>query len=73
MQSSVYTFFQSQSYWMQIHQGKVGSGQPNVNAKILSQIPLPLPLLSEQQAIVSEVESRLSPLLTKWRKPSRRN
>ena len=56
----VYTFFQSQSYWMQIHQGKVGSGQPNVNAKILSQITLPLPPLSEQQAIVSEVESRLS-------------
>ncbi len=56
----VYTFFQSQSYWMQIHQGKVGSGQPNVNAKILSRITLPLPPLSEQQAIVSEVESRLS-------------
>ena len=56
----VYTFFQSQSYWKQIHQGKVGSGQPNVNAKILSQITLPLPSLSEQQAIVSEVESRLS-------------
>ena len=56
----VYTFFQSQSYWMQIHQGKVGSGQPNVNAKILSQITLPLPPLPEQQAIVSEVESRLS-------------
>ena len=56
----VYTFFQSQSYRMQIHQGKVGSGQPNVNAKILSQITLPLPPLPEQQAIVSEVESRLS-------------
>ena len=56
----VYTFFQSQSYWMQIHQGKVGSGQPNVNAKVLSQITLPLPPLPEQQAIVSEVESRLS-------------
>ena len=56
----VYTFFQSQSYWMQIHQGKVGSGQPNVNAKILSQITLPLPSLPEQQAIAFEVESRLS-------------
>ena len=56
----VYTFFQSQSYWRQIHQGKIGSGQPNVNAKILSQITLPLPPLLEQQAIVSEVESRLS-------------
>ena len=56
----VYIFFQSQSYWLQIHQGKVGSGQPNVNAKILSQITLPLPPLPEQQAIISEVESRLS-------------
>lgn len=56
----VYIFFQSQSYWMQIHQGKVGIGQPNVNAKILAQITLPLPPFPEQQAIVSEVESRLS-------------
>ena len=56
----VYAFFQSQSYWMQIHQGKLGSGQPNVNAKILSQITLPLPPFSEQQAIVSEVERCLS-------------
>ena len=56
----VYTFFQSQSYWVQIHQGKLGSGQPNVNAKILSQITLPLPPFPEQQSIVSEVERRLS-------------
>ena len=56
----VYAFFQSQSYWMQIHQGKLGSGQPNVNAKILSQITLPLPSFSEQKAIVSEIERRLS-------------
>ena len=56
----VYAFFQSQSYWMQIHQGKLGSGQPNVNAKILSQITLPLPPFLEQQAIVSEIDRRLS-------------
>ena len=56
----VYSFFQSQFYWVQIHQGKAGIGQPNVNAKILSQITLPLPSLSEQQAIVFEVERRLS-------------
>ena len=56
----VYAFFQSQSYWIQIHQGKLGSGQPNVNAKILSQITLPLPSFSEQKAIVSEIERRLS-------------
>ena len=56
----VYAFFQSQSYWMQIHQGKLGSGQPNVNAKILSQITLPLPSFPEQKAIVSEIERRLS-------------
>ena len=56
----VYTFFQSQSYWVQIHQGKLGSGQPNVNAKILSQITLPLPPFPEQQSIVSQVERRLS-------------
>ena len=56
----IYDFFQSLAYWMQIHKGKIGIGQPNVNAQTLSQINLPLPPLIEQQKIVEEIESRLS-------------
>ena len=58
----VYIFFQSQSYWLQIHQGKVGSGQPNVNAKVLSQITLPLPPLPEQHRIVAKIEELFTKL-----------
>jgi type I restriction enzyme S subunit len=56
----VYQFFQSSSYWEQIKKGQLGIGQPNVNASVLSQISLPLAPRDEQEAIVSEVESRLS-------------
>ena len=58
----VYTFFYSQFYWVQIHQGKVGIGQPNVNAKILAQITLPLPPLPEQHRIVAKIEELFTKL-----------
>ncbi len=56
----VYNFFQSNEYWRQIHKGKLGIGQPNVNAQTLSQIILPLPPLPEQHKIVEEIERRFS-------------
>jgi type I restriction enzyme S subunit len=56
----VYKFFQSNYYWSQIHKGKIGIGQPNVNAQILSNISIPLPSFHEQNKIVEEIESRLS-------------
>jgi type I restriction enzyme S subunit len=56
----VYDFFQSNHYWSQIHEGKLGIGQPNVNAQVLSQIYIPLPSFHEQNKIVEEIENRLS-------------
>jgi type I restriction enzyme S subunit len=41
-------------YWLQIHQGKIGIGRPNVNSKILSEIILPP--LKEQHKIIDEIE-----------------
>lgn len=49
-------FFQSIYYWSQIHKGKIGIGQPNVNAQILSHITIPLPPLPEQHRIVVKIE-----------------
>jgi type I restriction enzyme S subunit len=49
-------FFQSIDYWMQISEGKLGIGQPNVNAQVLSRIRFPLPSLAEQNKIVEEIE-----------------
>jgi type I restriction enzyme S subunit len=56
----VYDFFQSNFYWSQIQKGKLGIGQPNVNAQVLSQLSIPLPSFQEQEKIVEEIESRLS-------------
>jgi len=56
----VYDFFQSNHYWSQIHKGKLGIGQPNVNAQVLSKIYIPLPSFHEQNKIVEEIENHLS-------------
>ncbi|NMC60944.1 MAG: restriction endonuclease subunit S [Candidatus Methanofastidiosa archaeon] len=56
----VFQFFQSNFYWDQIQKVKVGIGQPNVNAQILSQLLIPLPPLPEQNQIVADIESCLS-------------
>lgn len=56
----VYAFFQSDYYWHQVHEGKVGIGQPNVNATKLSELVLPLPPLEEQRKIVNEIDRVLS-------------
>jgi type I restriction enzyme S subunit len=55
-------FFQSPDYWQQIERGKRGIGQPNVNGKILGEIELPLPGLTEQQRTVAEIETQLTRL-----------
>jgi type I restriction enzyme S subunit len=44
-------FFDSEIYWKQINQQRVGSAQGGVNASTLSSIKLPLPSLVEQQKI----------------------
>lgn len=56
----VYAFFQSYFYWNQVHEGKVGIGQPNVNATKLSELVLPLPPLAEQQKIADKVNRKIS-------------
>ncbi|OHB38887.1 MAG: hypothetical protein A3C38_01915 [Planctomycetes bacterium RIFCSPHIGHO2_02_FULL_50_42] len=56
----VYSYFQSAAYWQQISIGKLGIGQPNVNAEKLSGIVLPLPPLPEQHKVVEEIERHFS-------------
>ncbi|WXG44287.1 MAG: restriction endonuclease subunit S [Promethearchaeati archaeon SRVP18_Atabeyarchaeia-1] len=56
----VYYFFHSDMYWSQIRARQVGTGQPNVNSRMLSEINLPLPPLPEQQEVVQMVKSYLS-------------
>ncbi|MEY3869888.1 MAG: hypothetical protein RLZZ338_3779 [Cyanobacteriota bacterium] len=58
----IYNLFQSNGYWLQIHQGKLGIGQPNVNAQVLSKITLPLPPLPEQLRIVDKIEELFTEL-----------
>ena len=48
-------FFQSGAYWAQIERGKRGIGQPNVNARVLAHIILPLPPIREQVEIANQV------------------
>lgn len=51
-------FLLSPLYWKSIESKKTGTGQPNVNARKLSEIVLPLPPLAEQKRIVEQL-SRL--------------
>jgi len=56
----VNSFFHSEDYWEQIRKRQLGIGQPNVNARTLCQLTIPLPPLPEQHKIVEEIESRFS-------------
>ena len=58
----VFNFFKSNDYWLQIHKGKLGIGQPNVNAQVLSKIRLPLPSIGEQHRIVTKIEELFTQL-----------
>lgn len=60
LDSYVWYYFQSPFYWNQILDKQVGTGQPNVNGTKLGNIKIIIPPFSEQQHIVSEIESRLS-------------
>ena len=53
----VSVFFRSGPYWSQIERGKRGIGQPNVNARVLANITLPLPPVREQVGIADRVVS----------------
>ncbi len=53
-------FMDSQLYWTQLREGTIATAQPNCNGKTLAQMILPLPPLSEQKRIVSQIESLFS-------------
>jgi len=56
------SFFNSEIYWKQINQKRVGSAQGGVNASTLSSIKLPLPPFNEQiriSSIINEVENKI--------------
>ena len=61
MISAVYVkrFIECPLYWQQLTKASWGAGQPNVNGSALSNLLIPLPPLSEQQAIVEAVEGAL--------------
>lgn len=52
-------FLNSPDYWKQLKAMSRGTGQPNVNAKSLSTLLVPLPSLAEQKRIVTTVEELL--------------
>ena len=58
----VQTYFLTNDYWRQIEGGKRGIGQPNVNAKVLGKITLPLAPINEQRRIVEKVDELFSDL-----------
>lgn len=55
-------YLQSPTYWRAIAAGKKGIAVQNVNATMLSKIPVPVAPDVEQQAIVAEIEKQFSRL-----------
>ena len=58
--SYLLSFLDSPCYWEQLSDNSRGTGQPNVNARALSEIKFPLPPLDEQQRIVAKLNELLS-------------
>ena len=53
-------FFNTDSYWQHISSASRGSVQANVNAKILGNMPIPIPPLAEQRRIAALIDERLA-------------
>jgi len=56
----LYLFFQSADYWAHIQRSSRGIGQPNVNAKLLGQLEVPVPPIEAQTAAVAIAEKALA-------------
>jgi type I restriction enzyme S subunit len=52
----LYRYFQTPSYWSQIIDEKKGTGQPNVNAKKLANVRVPIPPPDEQRRLVGHLD-----------------
>ena len=57
--SYVKVFFGSKTYWQEISEKSVGTGQSNVNGTSLANLLIPFPPLQEQHNIVNRIESLL--------------
>ena len=55
MSQHIKFFLESPYYWNQLKDNSRGTGQPNVNAKALGNLRLPLPPLEEQRRIVEKL------------------
>lgn len=51
----IYRFLQTSLYWNALRGFARGGAQPNVNASLLKQIPIPLPDLARQHAVVRDL------------------
>lgn len=55
-------FLRSPQYWREAKAASSGIAQPNLNARSLAGLPIPLPPIPEQQRIVAAIEEQLSRL-----------
>jgi len=53
-------FLGSKTYWAQLYQASMGTGQPNVNGNALKNLAIPLPPSSEQYRIVRKVDELMA-------------
>ncbi len=56
----LYHFFQSDIYWNQIKSGIRGGAQGGFNATMLSNLDIPLPVISEQQRIIAILNEKMT-------------